>query len=171
MLTVGIAKIKNYASRYVITLFSVAVKISSQLVRNCLSSVSSIRNIFPFKCSTFSAYRSCQRGTNENTKGMIQQYFSNKTDFRKINGSALRKVVAKLNNRPRKRLGYRTHAQVLLGEYYGTLKTAGAALNDGIQALMQKSSSPKAAELYSQSSPGTLSPAPLPATVMKMYLK
>ncbi|MDQ7731678.1 IS30 family transposase, partial [Halomonas sp. SpR1] len=38
-------------------------------------------------------------------------------------------VVAKLNNRPRKRLGYRTPAQVFLGEYSGALKTAGAALN------------------------------------------
>ncbi|WP_417422289.1 IS30 family transposase [Halomonas sp.] len=74
-------------------------------------------------------YRSCQRGTNENTNGLIRQYFPKGTDFRKVSDSALRRVVAKLNNRPRKRLGYRTPAQVFLGEYSGALKTAGAALN------------------------------------------
>ena len=74
-------------------------------------------------------YRSCQRGTNENTNGLIRQYFPKGTDFRKVSDSALRRVVAKLNNRPRKRLGYRTPAQVFLGEYSGALETAGAALN------------------------------------------
>ena len=74
-------------------------------------------------------YRSCQRGTNENTNGLIRQYFPKGTDFRKMSDSVLRQVVAKLNNRPRKRLGYRTPAQVFLGEYSGALETAGAALN------------------------------------------
>jgi IS30 family transposase len=74
-------------------------------------------------------YRSCQRGTNENTNGLIHQYFPKGADFRKVSDSALRRVVAKLNNRSRKRLGYRTPAQVFLGEYSGALKTAGAALN------------------------------------------
>ena len=40
----------------------------------------------------------------------------------------LRRVIRKLNDRPRKRLGYRTPAQVFLGEYSGALDTAGAAL-------------------------------------------
>jgi len=35
----------------------------------------------------------------------------------------------KLNDRPRKRLGYRTPAQMFLGEYSKALETAGAALN------------------------------------------
>jgi len=70
-------------------------------------------------------YRSCQRGTNENTNGLIRQYFPKGTDFRKVSDSALRRVVAKLNNRPRKRLGYRTPAQVFLGEYSGALKNRG----------------------------------------------
>lgn len=74
-------------------------------------------------------YRSCQSGTNENTNGLIRQYFPKGTDFLKVNDSALRIVVAKLNNRPRKRLRYRTPAQVSLGEYSGAMKTAGAALN------------------------------------------
>ena len=73
-------------------------------------------------------YRSCQRGTNENTNGLIRQYFPKGTDFRKVTNAELRRVVNKLNDRPRKRLGYRTPAQVFLGEYLGALETAGAAL-------------------------------------------
>lgn len=73
-------------------------------------------------------YCSGQRGTNENTNGLIRQYYPKGTDFRKITDADLRTVVKKLNNRPRKRLGYRTPAQVFLGEYSGALKTSGAAL-------------------------------------------
>lgn len=73
-------------------------------------------------------YCSCQRGTNENTNGLIRQYFPKGTDFRKITDAELRRVVEKLNDRPRKRLGYRTPAQVFLGESSGALNTAGAAL-------------------------------------------
>ncbi|WP_088701371.1 IS30 family transposase [Halomonas campaniensis] len=73
-------------------------------------------------------YRSCQRGTNENTNGLIRQYFPKGTDFRKVTNAELRSVVNKLNDRPRKRLGYRTPAQVFLGEYSRALETAGAAL-------------------------------------------
>ncbi|GHC23642.1 Integrase core domain-containing protein [Aidingimonas halophila] len=70
-----------------------------------------------------------QQGSNENINGLIRKYFPKGTDCRQVSDSALRKVVAKLNNRPRKRLGYRTPAQVFLGEHSGALKTAGAALN------------------------------------------
>ncbi|SDJ60928.1 Transposase and inactivated derivatives, IS30 family [Billgrantia gudaonensis] len=73
-------------------------------------------------------YCSGQRGTNENTNGLIRQYFPKGTDFRQVTDVELRRVVKKLNDRPRKRLGYRTLAQVFLGEYSGALDTAGAAL-------------------------------------------
>jgi len=73
-------------------------------------------------------YCSGQRGTNENTNGLIRQYFPKGTDFRQVTDAELRRVVEKLNDRPRKRLGYRTPAQVFLGEYSGALDTAGAAL-------------------------------------------
>ncbi|NAO98930.1 IS30 family transposase [Vreelandella titanicae] len=73
-------------------------------------------------------YRSCQRGTNENTNGLIRQYFPKGTDFRNVSDTELRRIVNKLNDRPRKRLGYRSPAQVFLGEYSGALETAGAAL-------------------------------------------
>lgn len=76
----------------------------------------------------FDAYCSGQRGTNENTNGLIRQYFPKGTDLQQITDGEARRVVKKLNERPRKRLGYRTPAQVFLGEYSGALHTAGAAL-------------------------------------------
>lgn len=75
-------------------------------------------------------YCSGQRGTNENTNGLIRQYFPKGTDFRQVSNAELRKVVEKLNDRPRKRLGYWIPAQVFLGEYSGGLDTVGATLTD-----------------------------------------
>ncbi|MFC0268206.1 IS30 family transposase [Kushneria aurantia] len=51
-----------------------------------------------------------QRGTNENTNGLIRQYFPGGTDFWQVSDAKLREMVEKLNDRPRKRLGYRTPA-------------------------------------------------------------
>lgn len=77
----------------------------------------------------FSApYRSRQHGTNENMNGLIRRYFPKGTDFRQGTDAELRKLVKKLNDRPRIRLGYRTPAQVSLGKYSGAQDTAGAAL-------------------------------------------
>ena len=73
-------------------------------------------------------YRSSQRGTNENTNGLLRQYFPKGTDFRKISDKALRATVKQLNNRSRKRLDYRTPADVFWGEYSGALDTGGAAV-------------------------------------------
>ena len=74
-------------------------------------------------------YRSSQRGSNENTNGLLRQYFPKVTDFAKVSRMAIRQAVNRLNNRPRKRLGYRTPAEVFWGEYSGGLDTSGAALN------------------------------------------
>jgi IS30 family transposase len=57
-------------------------------------------------------YSSWERGTNENTNGLIRQYFPKGTDFNLISQKEIDKVVDKLNNRPRKCLGYRTPAEV-----------------------------------------------------------
>jgi IS30 family transposase len=53
-----------------------------------------------------------QRGTNENTNGLIRQYFPKGTDFRDISHSEVRWVENRLNNRPRACLGFRTPAEV-----------------------------------------------------------
>jgi IS30 family transposase len=53
-----------------------------------------------------------QRGTNENTNGLIRQYFPKGTDFREISHHEVRQVEKLLNNRPRACLGFRTPAEV-----------------------------------------------------------
>lgn len=58
-------------------------------------------------------YCSWQRGTNENTNGLIRQYFSKGTDFSRISHQAVARVEKLLNERPRRRLDYRTPAEVL----------------------------------------------------------
>lgn len=53
-----------------------------------------------------------QRGTNENTNGLIRQYYPKGTDFRDITHQDVRSVEQRLNNRPRACLGFRTPAEV-----------------------------------------------------------
>jgi len=62
-----------------------------------------------------------QRGTNENTNGLLRQYFPKGMDMSRITQQALDRAVAKLNNRPRKCLGYRTPAEVLSNNWNGAL--------------------------------------------------
>lgn len=57
-------------------------------------------------------YASWERGLNENTNGLIRQYFPKKYDFTQISEEELQRVEDLLNNRPRKTLGYRTPNQV-----------------------------------------------------------
>lgn len=60
-------------------------------------------------------YSSWERGTNENTNGLIRQYFPKDRDFRTISDDEIVKVMKKLNNRPRKRLGFKAPNQVFFG--------------------------------------------------------
>lgn len=57
-------------------------------------------------------YSSWQRGTNENTNGLVRQYFPKKTDFNLLADSDISHVTNRLNNRPRKALNFRTPNEV-----------------------------------------------------------
>jgi len=57
-------------------------------------------------------YSSYQRGTNENTNGLIRRYLPKTTSFAHLTQTQLDHIVELLNNRPRKRLGYRTPNEV-----------------------------------------------------------
>ena len=54
-------------------------------------------------------YHSWERGANENLNGLIRQYFPKKSDFDLITKEQVTEIENKLNNRPRKRFGYKTH--------------------------------------------------------------
>lgn len=56
-------------------------------------------------------YHSWERGTNENTNGLLRQYFPKGSSLA-VSQAELDKTVQLLNTRPRKRLGYRTPAEV-----------------------------------------------------------
>ena len=57
-------------------------------------------------------YSSWERGTNENTNGLLRQYFPKATNFNKISSQQLASAVIQLNNRPRKCLNWRTPREV-----------------------------------------------------------
>jgi len=58
-------------------------------------------------------YRSWQRGSNENTNGLLRQFFPKSTDFSRISHQEVAGVEELLNERPRRRLGCRSPAEIL----------------------------------------------------------
>ncbi|MEN8174095.1 MAG: IS30 family transposase, partial [Chloroflexota bacterium] len=57
-------------------------------------------------------YSPWQRGANENTNGLLRQYFPKGSNFKKLTEKDVEEAVKRLNNRPRKCLGYRTPHEV-----------------------------------------------------------
>lgn len=63
------------------------------------------------KCYFAHPYHSWERGTNENTNGLIRDYFPKGTDFSKIPDDEITRVELEINSRPRKRLGWKSPLQ------------------------------------------------------------
>ena len=74
------------------------------------------------KCDVYFAdpYCSWQRGLNENTNGLLRQYWPKSTDFKKVSQSEVQDVIVKLNDRPRKKINYKTPAK-LMAEYMAAI--------------------------------------------------
>jgi len=62
------------------------------------------------------AYAAWQRGTNENTNGLLRQYLPKRRDLANLTGPEIRQNENRLNHRPRKCLGYRTPHEVFYNE-------------------------------------------------------
>jgi IS30 family transposase len=60
-------------------------------------------------------YHSWERGTNENTNGLVRRYFPKGTDFRKVPDEEIARVEYALNTRPRKRHGFKSPLEVWSG--------------------------------------------------------
>jgi IS30 family transposase len=61
-------------------------------------------------------YHSWERGLNENTNGLLRQYFPKSTDFKTVKAGEMTKVVAELNDRPRKVLAFKTPSALMSEE-------------------------------------------------------
>lgn len=66
-------------------------------------------------------YSAWQRGTNENTNGLLRRYLPKGMDFRSVTEKSLAETVNKLNHRPRKCLGYRTPHEVFMDAKRGAV--------------------------------------------------
>lgn len=61
-------------------------------------------------------YASWERGTNENTNGLIRQYFPKGTDLTTVTDEQIKQVMDRLNNRPRKTRGCRSPNELFMGQ-------------------------------------------------------
>jgi IS30 family transposase len=58
-------------------------------------------------------YSSWERGLNENTNGLLRQYFPKETDLKCVSQLEVRRAVGRLNSRPRKGLDFKTPSQLM----------------------------------------------------------
>ena len=61
-------------------------------------------------------YHSWERGTNENFNGLVRQYLPKRKTQKHVTQEDCDAIARQLNDRPRKRLGYRSPREVLFGE-------------------------------------------------------
>ncbi len=92
------------------------------------------------------AYHPWERGTNENTNGLIRQYFPKKSDFLLLSDGEVLSIQDLLNHRPRKCLGFKTpHEVLVIGRYIRYLsQSEGAVLGSVTTPTSNKTHSRRA---------------------------
>jgi len=82
-----------------------------------------LRNVLDMKTYHCDPYSSWQRGTNENTNGLLRRYLPKGTNFDSLTQRELDEIVEEINNRPRKCLKYYTPNEVFKKELGGAIQT------------------------------------------------
>ncbi len=79
----------------------------------------SIAERLKIDCYFADPYASWQRGTNEQTNGLIRQYVPKSTNLDTVSGKDIDQIMHRLNHRPRKTLNWRTPFEVMMQACYG----------------------------------------------------
>ncbi len=80
-------------------------------------------------CTSAHPYHSWERGLNENTNGLLRQYFPKGSSFEKVTEAQVQSAVNSLNHRPRKIMGFKTPFEVFFGKImHYTASPQGVAL-------------------------------------------
>ncbi|WCZ17834.1 IS30 family transposase [Lacticaseibacillus paracasei] len=133
----GLVSLVDRKSRYLLSerVPKVNAKNVTQAMIDLLHTVTPkrVRTLTPDRGTEFAGYREVgkelgisvyfpdphapqQRGTNENTNGLIREYFPKGTDLDELTDQDIAKFVRNLNNRPRKVLGWKTPSEVFFGK-------------------------------------------------------
>jgi IS30 family transposase len=77
-------------------------------------SYKAFKQLVPAKCYFATPHHAWERGTNENTNGLIRQYLKKRTSMEHLTQRDCQRIADRLNRRPRKRLAYRTPEEVIV---------------------------------------------------------
>ena len=107
-----------------VTKFTLSAQVANKSAE--LVMAATIRLLMPFAGAVYFCHPYCswESGLNENTNGLLRQYFPKSTNFKLIGQSEVDIAVDKLNRRPRKTLNFKT-PQGLMSEYLASIKGLG----------------------------------------------
>ena len=116
-----IVKLANKKSNTVTSAFSKALNTLGESWRRTLTYDNGVEMAYHQKLTAKTGmdvyfahpYSSWERGTNENTNGLIRRYLPKGTNFHEVSEDQLKDIQHKLNNRPRKILGYKTPLEAM----------------------------------------------------------
>ena len=82
------------------------------------------------KAQTYFAtpYASWERGINENTNGLLRQFFPKRTNFKTVTSAQIEQALTLLNNRPRKTRGYKTPNELFTKTFVPIISPSEIAL-------------------------------------------